>query len=308
MAETTEKKRPKNWLLIKIREWHTWMGIALSAVIVMVCFTGIYLNHKDLFRGEEYKKEMAKEGGKPGKPHEMAAATPLEPKAVAATFTQAIASVRDRLANVSLERLELESHGGQWIAKAKPSELRWDAGEVKFAAVADHGHGHEHEEHGEFTLADLDAAKIKPEPAVIAALESLGKDAAIEKIEVKHEKGHLQYKVKAYGGGEATVLADSETLVVLGKYEEPARAGMVGQEAKGGYNWGKIMKDLHTGKLGGEAGKLLIDFTSFVIMVLTISGIYLWYVPRKRKKEAAAAAQAVIKAKAAAAAAPVAAT
>lgn len=63
---------------------------------------------------------------------------------------------------------------------------------------------------------------------------------------------------------------------------------------KSGYDWGKIIKDLHTGKIGGEAGKLFVDVVAGTIILLTLSGLYLWAVPklRKRKAERDAAAKA----------------
>ncbi len=54
-----------------------------------------------------------------------------------------------------------------------------------------------------------------------------------------------------------------------------------------GLNWAKIVDDLHTGKILGTPGKLLIDFTSGTIIALTLTGIYLWGVPMLRKRQSA---------------------
>jgi uncharacterized iron-regulated membrane protein len=39
------------------------------------------------------------------------------------------------------------------------------------------------------------------------------------------------------------------------------------------------MLDLHTGKIGGEAGKALMSAAALVLLFLTGSGIYLWIKP-----------------------------
>jgi uncharacterized iron-regulated membrane protein len=53
---------------------------------------------------------------------------------------------------------------------------------------------------------------------------------------------------------------------------------------------GKLIKELHTGKLGGLAGKLLVDSTSLAILALTLSGLYLWAWPRIRRHKTALSA------------------
>jgi hypothetical protein len=49
-------------------------------------------------------------------------------------------------------------------------------------------------------------------------------------------------------------------------------------------DWGKAIKDLHTGKIAGDAGKLLVDIVAGFIIPLTLSGLYLWVVPTLRKR------------------------
>ncbi len=44
----------------------------------------------------------------------------------------------------------------------------------------------------------------------------------------------------------------------------------------GGLNWGKLIKDLHTGKIGGFAGQLLVDLLGAVVIFLSCSGVWLW--------------------------------
>lgn len=203
------KSRPKNWLLIKFREWHIWLGVAMSLFILTVCFTGIYLNHKDLFHTD--MGAVKKMNGSSGK---LTTASHLEMYGV--SFVQA-------------------------LAKAK----------------------------------------------------SIWGDIPIEHIQLKDERGMMIYKIKAGEGREIIVDAASGVITEKNDYHEYTRS-FPGFEGKKSYNWDKIFIDLHTGKLWGDTGKLVVDLTSIVIIGLTITGIYLWIVPKWRKRQAAKMAAAQV--------------
>ena len=226
MENATTAKRPKNWLLIKVKEWHGWIGVALSLLIIVVCASGIYLNHKDFFKpgeGPEKKPDgkmmAAGAGGKAGGYRE--------------DDERASGALTTRTALVDLP--------------------------VSFARALD------------------------------MAEERFG-GVAVEKIELRDERGELVYKVKVGEERELIVnaLSGEQALKDGYRHDEASAAGGGGR----GYDWAKIVKDLHTGKIGGEAGKLLIDATSIAVMGLTLSGLYLWAVPRARKRKAAREAAA----------------
>lgn len=218
-----KNKRSRNWILRKLREWHVWLGVVLSAFIVLVCLTGIYMNHKDLFQGN--------------KKHHPTVATQ----------------------NRHPERQPLLTPQTQ-----------------------------------------LGSIPVGFEQAMALAAGYLGENAILEKVELKNEHGTLVYKIKtdkyagpdqeliinAYNGAEITLQnRDRYTTVYTDDRGSEAVA----------YDWGKIIEHLHSGRLFGDTcGRLLIDFTSLVIIVLTISGVYLWWVPihRKRKAEKSAARDA----------------
>jgi uncharacterized iron-regulated membrane protein len=103
-------------------------------------------------------------------------------------------------------------------------------------------------------------------------------DVPLEKIELKDQHGKLIYKV-AKGDGEEIVI-DAKTGEMTSKYGMRLTAG-----GNNSLNWAKIVDDLHTGKIFGSVGKLTIDATSGVIILLTLSGIYLWGVPLLRKRK-----------------------
>lgn len=211
-AAARPKPRPKNWLLIKFREWHIWLGVALSLFIVIVCVTGIYLNHEwlKLFKAEPHSKPVT-----------------------------------------------VASH------KPEPAE----AGLLT-------------------TSTDFMTQPISFAQALARAREIWG-DVPIRHVHLNDERGTLIYKIKAQGEDrEVFINAVTGALTEKNGYKQNIQDHPQA-DLKRGVNWNKVMKDLHTGKLGGETGKLLIDFTSVIIVGLTVTGIYLWVVPKWRKRRAA---------------------
>jgi uncharacterized iron-regulated membrane protein len=227
MNNPIEIRRSKNWLLIKVREWHSLLGVWISAFVMLVCASGIYLNHKDLFRFGPAEKQV--ESGK------------------------------------------VDAAGKAAASAKRPGDKATSTVLTTATAVAELG--------------------ISLPRAMELARAELG-ETPLETIELKHEKGRYIYKLKLGRGNELLVDARTGELTrkmkedrAEYKAEEPDKAGL------GGYDWGKIIKDLHTGKIGGEAGKLLTDAVALVIMGLTLSGLYLWYVPKYRKRKAEQAAR-----------------
>jgi hypothetical protein len=52
--------RPKNWLLLRLRSWHSWTGMAALLILVMLGLTGIYLNHPELLGLDPVPAETGK--------------------------------------------------------------------------------------------------------------------------------------------------------------------------------------------------------------------------------------------------------
>lgn len=213
--------RSKNWLLTKFRNWHTQAGMIVAVFLLVVGFTGIFLNHKPFFLGLvglETKREMAKE-----KP------MPREKKSA-----------------------------------GEHAELRLDSA--------------------------LSGQPVGFDKAIGLARERWG-DQRIEKIELKEERGELNYRIKQKDGPELIISAISGEVIEKGHYENLGKPGPDGKAARG-FDWGKLALDLHTGKIVGDAGKLVMSSASFIMLTLTLTGIYLWAVPKWRKRQAARQAKA----------------
>jgi len=143
------------------------------------------------------------------------------------------------------------------------------------------------------TTTGFSAATVSTEQALALAREKLG-DVALERIELKAEHGELLYKIKARSGEELQINAITGTHFLKGEYEKVKAAPDSAVMART-TDWGKIMIDLHTGKIGGEVGKALMTVAAVILLLLTLSGVYMWLKPllirRENAKAKARAAQ-----------------
>lgn len=127
------------------------------------------------------------------------------------------------------------------------------------------------------TTTGFAAATVTTEQALALAQENLG-DVALERIELKAEQGELFYKIKARSGDELQINAITGAHFLKGEYEK-VKAGPDGAVMARTTDWGKIMIDLHTGKIGGEVGKALMTIAAVILLLLTLSGVYMWLKP-----------------------------
>jgi uncharacterized iron-regulated membrane protein len=108
-------------------------------------------------------------------------------------------------------------------------------------------------------------------------------DVALERIELKDERGELVYKLKQRSGAEMWVNATTGSHFLKGEYEKVVKSGADLTSARQ-TDWGKILIDLHTGKIGGEAGKAVMSVAALMLLFLTASGVYLWLKPLLNRK------------------------
>ena len=103
-------------------------------------------------------------------------------------------------------------------------------------------------------------------------------DTRLERIELKDEHGELICKVKERGGNELWFYPATGAHLIKAEYEKIGKAGADGIVAKQ-FDWGKFMLNLHTGKIGGEAGKAIMSLAAVMLLFLTGSGVYMWLKP-----------------------------
>jgi uncharacterized iron-regulated membrane protein len=55
------------------------------------------------------------------------------------------------------------------------------------------------------------------------------------------------------------------------------------------FDRGKLVLNLHTGKIGGETGKVIMSLAALMMVFLTASGVYMWIKPVSIRRQNAKA-------------------
>jgi uncharacterized iron-regulated membrane protein len=113
-------------------------------------------------------------------------------------------------------------------------------------------------------------------------------EVPLERIELKAERGAALYKFKQKAGSELCVNAATGAYFTKGEYERVGKAGADGVPVRA-TDWGKILIDLHTGKIGGEVGKAIMSLAALLLLLLTLSGVYMWLKPLLIRRQNASA-------------------
>jgi uncharacterized iron-regulated membrane protein len=116
---------------------------------------------------------------------------------------------------------------------------------------------------------------------------------SVERVELKREAGTWIYKIRRAGGRELWIDGVTGATFTKGEYTK-AVMDSGGKPRAGGTDWGKLVLDLHTGKIGGETGKAIMTIAAVVLLFLTLSGVYLYAKPLLiRRRNASAVRRAV---------------
>jgi uncharacterized iron-regulated membrane protein len=113
-------------------------------------------------------------------------------------------------------------------------------------------------------------------------------DQRVEKIELRDEKGELVYRIKQPDGPELLISAATGEILERGHYEKLGAMEPDGKRARS-FDWGKLMLDLHTGKIVGQPGRYVSTGVSLMLLILTLTGVYLWVKPKLNVQTARAA-------------------
>jgi len=127
------------------------------------------------------------------------------------------------------------------------------------------------------TAGGFSNTTVSLEQALALAREHWG-DVPLERIEMRAERSALLYRIKARSGEELQVNATTGANFFKGGYER-VKTASDGTAMVRTTDWGKIILDLHTGKIGGETGKIVMSLAALMLMFLTASGVYMWLKP-----------------------------
>ena len=103
-------------------------------------------------------------------------------------------------------------------------------------------------------------------------------DVQLDRAELRSERGTVSYRFRKTGGEELWIDAADGMHVTKTEYERIGKPGADGLPTRQ-TDWGKLLIDLHTGRIGGDIGKAVVSFAAFLLLMLTLSGVYLWLKP-----------------------------
>jgi hypothetical protein len=133
------------------------------------------------------------------------------------------------------------------------------------------------------TATPASAVPISPAQALEVARGEWG-DVPLQFVQLRQEGDRLVYKVRRRGrSDEVTVDASSGRLLAVRGTLQETRFTDDGSARDTRIPWSRVFYDLHTGRLLGEGGKLIIDAGALALLLLGTSGVYLFVVPRWRK-------------------------
>lgn len=103
-------------------------------------------------------------------------------------------------------------------------------------------------------------------------------DVPLDRIEIRASGETVTFRFRNEDSAEFWVDAADGRHLVKGEYErvgKPGKDGVVTRTT----DWGKILIDLHTGRIGGGLGKAVISMVAALLLFLSLSGFYVWLKP-----------------------------
>jgi len=116
-----------------------------------------------------------------------------------------------------------------------------------------------------------------PEVVLERAQEMWGR-VPLERMELRVERGRGRWTRSGPGWVKRDPDSAPRGTGGQGQHVRPAPPDATGQRARS-VDWGKILLDLHTGKIAGAWGKAIMTLAGGGLLFLTISGLYVWCKP-----------------------------
>lgn len=253
-----------------MRKWHKYLGIWTAAVVLMLSITGILLMHK-----KELGLNKTLLGiNAPSKP------APLEPWQ---TLTTADSSML-----LAAKQGVFLKNGKEWLQTLKiTTKVLTEQNGTVYAATRDGLHcstdsGKTWQRLFEGDIRQLLKTGTHELVAVsTTALWSLNtKDGSRQQM-VTFEKP-LDVRSIAIQNNQINITAKEGLFKASGnKLQKEKLPKATGQEPM---DLQKLITDLHNGKLGGWWLIAIIDLTALVLIFLAVSGLWIWWMPRRARR------------------------
>jgi len=103
-------------------------------------------------------------------------------------------------------------------------------------------------------------------------------DVRLERMELRSDRSSVTFRFRKEGGAELWVDAADGRHFLKGEYERIGKLGADGAAVRM-TDWSRILIDLHTGRICGGIGKVVVTFVAALLLFLSLSGFYLWLKP-----------------------------
>ncbi len=238
--------------------WHTWIGAVLSIPILIVGITAVYLVHKDFFKGEKEKYEK----------HEKYSAAKVDMKDV-----KAVAVDENNITWFGTKK------GLYMIENGNPEAVK-ELMEIDVRQLFNY-------ENGLFV--------VTKEGLYVKAQDKFEEIIEGDFTALSAAPGNLLLLTGKYGvlssrdGGKTFIEDTTFTQLAInlpGVKKMKEKDSKMKDGEKEGKDFGKLMKDLHTGKfLGKDYMWIWGDLVGIACILLVITGLYMWYKKSRNNRQ-----------------------
>ena len=259
------EKRNKKKKLLTWRSWHKWVGMVFSIFIMVFCFSGIVLNHRQLFSGCEVSRWWLPEAYH------------------VSNWNQSIVKGTQKIHIYNKERLMAYGQAGLWLTDSLFHD--WQDFNNGITEGIDNRKisGAVQTADGTLMCAGLyDAYVFSANDSCWQKLSLPGNEERISDIAVR--------------GGDTVVIITRSSIyeAAAPHYSFIERPVHTPKNYDSKTTLFKTVWTLHSGELFGIPGKLVVDAMAVVIIILCLTGIIFFILSysikytNKRKKQAAA--------------------
>lgn len=256
-------------MIIQLRKTHIYIGVITAIILILVAVTGVLLIHKKTLRLNEISVSI---------PGYATPTTSAEPWDVIITD--------DGVPIVAAKQgvfKEMKSHRWKMVLDTQVRKLYVHNGTI--FACAKNGLYSSKDQGATwqqlFSKQEVIAMTIKEDSMYIATNQGIykGLSSDLSQWSLVQSYPIKMPEIRAVAIKEDQIVTVAKEGVFLSQVQNTARLGKLSIQDKnsGKVELQKVIKDLHTGDFFGHYFYLVMDLMSVGILLVTLSGVYLWY-------------------------------
>lgn len=235
-----------------LARWHRWAGLAAAVFLLQIALTGILINHGDVL---EIDKKYVR------------SSTMLDWYGIGAPRVESGFRAGDRWISQVENRLYV-------------NDREFARSEARLVAAVQHQNAIVLATRDRLYVLDAQGGLLEslgPEHGVPASIEALGRHGA--ELVLRAQSGDIRVDLDAFQWH-----AKKNTGVQWAQPEAlpPALAAAVaGELRQHSLSWDRLIRDIHSGRILGAAGMWLLDVLAVLLILLSVTGVWVWWRARK---------------------------